>query len=533
MSFGSGSMTNSISEIKDCKLIFLIGGNPTEAHPIVGLEMKKALRNGCTFIVADPRRIWFAQHAKLYLPVRPGTDNWLLNAMAHVIIAEGLENKEFISTRTEGFEELKAFVKDVTPEQASEFTGIPAEDIRQAARLYAKSEKSAIYYTLGITEHTCGTDNVRTIANLALLTGHVGKSSTGVNPIRGQNNVQGATDMCLPDKMTGYQGVTDNAVMEKFEKAWGVTLSRTPGATAPTMFERMDKNQFKALYVIGEDPVISEPNQSSTIKALKNLEFLVVQDIFMSETAKYADVILPATSFAEKDGTFTNTERRVQRVRKAIDLVGNTRPDWQITSELSTRMGYNMQYPSPKEIFDEIANLTPILAGISYERIEQNGIQWPCPDAKHPGTKFLHEGKFPRGLGKFFVLPYRAPAESPDKEFPLLLSTGRTLYHYNAGTMTRRSEGIIHKTNECFVEVNQADAKELGIFDGETVRIATRRGEITARAEVSEKVKEGVIWIPLHFAESAVNKLTKDAFDNITQTAEYKVCGAKIEKIPG
>lgn len=531
MSFGSGSMTNSISEIKDCKLIFLIGGNPTEAHPIVGLEMKKALRNGCTFIVADPRRIWFAQHAKLYLPVRPGTDNWLLNAMAHVIIAEGLENKEFISTRTEGFEELKTFVKDITPEQAAEFTGIPAENIRQAARLYAKSEKSAIYYTLGITEHTCGTDNVRTIANLALLTGHVGKSSTGVNPIRGQNNVQGATDMCIPNKMTGYQDVTDNAVMEKFEKAWGVTLSRTPGATAPTMFERMGKNQFKALYVIGEDPVISEPNQDSTIKALKNLEFLVVQDIFMSETAKYADVILPATSFAEKDGTFTNTERRVQRVRKAIDSIGDARPDWQITSELSTRMGYNMNYPSPKEIFTEIASLTPILAGISYERIEQNGIQWPCPDAKHPGTKFLHEGKFPRGLGKFFVLPYRAPAESPDKEFPLLLSTGRTLYHYNAGTMTRRSEGIIHKTNECFVEVNQTDAKELGIFDGETVRIATRRGGITARAEVSEKVKKGVIWMPMHFVESAVNKLTKDAYDNITQTAEYKVCGAKIEKL--
>lgn len=531
MSFGSGAMTNSISEIKDCKLIFLIGGNPTEAHPIVGLEMKKALRKGCTFIVADPRKIWFAQHAKLYLPVKPGSDNWLLNAMAHVIIAEGLENKEFIRTRTEGYEELKEFLRDITPEKASEYTGIPAEDIRQAARLYAKSEKSAIYYTLGITEHTCGTDNVRTIANLALLTGHIGKPSTGVNPIRGQNNVQGATDMCIPNKMPGYQDVTDNAVMEKFEKAWGVKLSRTPGATAPTMFERMNKNQFKALYVIGEDPVLSEPNQDYTIKGIKNLEFLVVQDIFMSETAKYADVILPAASFAEKDGTFTNTERRVQRVRKAINPIGNTKPDWQIICEISMRMGYKMDYPSPKEIWDEIASLTPMLAGINYARIEQNGIQWPCPETKHPGTKFLHEGKFPRGPGKFFVLPYRAPAESPDKEYPLLLTTGRTLYHYNAGTMTRRSSGIIHKTNDCFVEVHEADARELGIFEGEMVRVASRRGGITARAEVSDKVTRGVIWMPMHFAEAAVNRLTKDAYDNITQTAEYKVCGARIEKL--
>ena len=330
-------------------------------------------------------------------------------------------------------------MKDITPEKASEFTGIPADDIRQAARLYAKSEKSAIYYTLGITEHTCGTDNVRTIANLALLTGHIGKSSTGVNPIRGQNNVQGATDVCIPNKMPGYQDISDNAVMEKFEKAWGVKLSRTPGATAPTMFERMNKNQFKALYVIGEDPVVSEPNQDYTLKGMKNLEFLVVQDIFMSETAKYADVILPAASFAEKDGTFTNTERRVQRVRKAINPIGNTKPDWQIICELSNRMGYRMDYPSPKEVYDEIASLAPVFAGINYARIEHNGIQWPCRTQKHPGTKFLHEGKFPRGLGKFFVLPYRAPAESPDKEYPLLLSTGRTLYHYNAGTMTRRS----------------------------------------------------------------------------------------------
>ena len=531
MSFGSGAMTNSISEIKDCKLIFLTGGNPTEAHPIVGLEMKKALRNGCTFIVADPRRIWFAQHAKLYLPVRPGSDNWLLNAMAHVIIVEGLENKEFIRTRTEDFEKLREFLKDITPERASEFTGIPAEDVRQAARLYAKSEKSAIYYTLGITEHTCGTDNVRAIANLALLTGHIGKSSTGVNPIRGQNNVQGATDMCLPNKMPGYQDISDPAVIEKFEKAWGVRLSRTQGSTMVTMIERMNKNQFKAVYVIGEDPVMCEPNQSYTVNGLKNLEFLVVQDIFMSETAKYADVVLPAASCAEKDGTFTNTERRVQRVRKAITPIGNSKPDWQIICELSNRMGYKMDYPSPKEIYDEIASLTPIVAGINYARIEHNGIQWPCPDVKHPGTKFLHEGKFPRGLGQFFVAPYRAPAESPDNEYPLLLTTGRTLYHYNVGTMTRRSAGIIHKTNECFVEVHHADAEELGIFDGEMVKVATRRGEITARAEVSEKVKKGVIWMPMHFVEAAVNKLTKNAYDNITQTAEYKVCGAKIGKI--
>ena len=525
-------MTNSIREIKDCEVLFIIGSNPTDAHPVIALEMKKALKRGATFIVADPRKIWFAKHAKVHIQHKPGTDILLISAMMNVILSEGLEDKEFIKNRTEGFEEVKELVKDITPEKVADEIGVKAEDIREAARIYAsQSEKTAIFYTLGITEHTCGTDNVRTLANLAMMTGHIGKPSTGVNPLRGQNNVQGACDMVTScDKLPGYQSAYDPVVKERFGKAWGVKRPDTKGFTLPEMIDGADEGSMKAMYIMGQDPVMSEPDQSAVVRALGKLELLIVQDIFMCETAKLAHVVLPSASFAEKDGTFTNSERRVQRVRKAIEPIGNSKPDWEIICGIANRMGYPMNYASPKEILDEVATLSPHYAGINFERIEHVGIQWPCPDTSHPGTQYLHNGKFTRGLGKFFALPHRPPAEQTDEEYPLILSSGRTLYHYNVGTMTRRSESIAQKTNDCFVEINNADADRLRIVNGEMVKIITRRGEVEARAEVSLKPKEGVIWMPMHFAEAPVNKLTIAAFDNITQTAEYKVCSARLEK---
>ncbi len=533
MSFGSGAMTNSIGEIPDADVLFVIGANPTEAHPIIGLHMRKALRNGAKFIVADPRRIWFADHATHFLQLRPGSDCMLLNAMMNTIISEGLENKEFVQKYTENFDKLKEYCKDVTPERVQNITGVPADEIRGAARLYATADKAGIYYTLGITEHVCGTENVRTIANLAMLCGQIGRPSTGVNPLRGQNNVQGACDMGTdPDRFHGYQFVKDPAAREKFEKAWGVKLNPKPGLKMPECFMGANDGSIKAMYLVGEDNVMSEPDQAHIISALERCEFVVAQDIFLSETAKYADVVLPAASCAEKDGTFTNSERRVQRVRKAVEPVGNSKPDWQIICELSTLMGYPMDYKHPSEIWDELAALASnFFGGISFDRIDNVGLQWPCPDKDHPGTKYLHkDGKFTRGKGDFFAPVCRPPAEEPDKEYPLILSTGRTLQHYGGGTMTRRSKGSVQVQPECFVEVSPFDADVLGIKDGEMIRVLTRRGRLKTKVKITD-IKEGVIWLPMHFAEAAANKLTNTAYDNITMTAEYKVCAARIEKL--
>ncbi len=526
-------MTNSIGEIQNCDTLFIIGSNPTEAHPVIALEMKKALKKGATFIVADPRKIWFAERADIHMQLNPGTDILLVSAMMNVIVSEGLEDKKFVKERTEGYEEVKELIKDITPESVAERVGVDAEDIRKAARIYATTKKAGIFYTLGITEHICGTDNVRTLANLAMLTGHMGVESAGVNPLRGQNNVQGACDMGSdPGKFPGYQYVTEAANRKKFEKVWGVKkLPAEPGHMLPHAFDLACEGEMKAFYIMGQDPMMSEPDIDHIKEALDKAELVVVQDIFMTETAKLADVVLPGATFAEKDGTFTNSERRVQRVRKAIEPIGNTRPDWLIICELASRMGYNMEYPSPKEIWDEIASLAPNFAGINYGRIEKVGLQWPCTDTEHPGTKFLHQGKFTRGLGKFHALPHREPAELPDAKYPFTLSTGRTLYHYNAATMTRRSEGIVQKSDDMFVEMHKADAEELGISDGEIVKVSSRRGSLKARADVSDKVREKGIWMPFHFVEACANKLTIAAYDNITMTAEYKVCSAKVEKI--
>ncbi len=534
MTFGSGAMTNSIGEIQDCEVLFIIGSNTTEAHPVIALEMKKAYARGAKVIVCDPRRIKMCDYAAIHIQHRPGTDIPLINAMMNYIISEGLHDEEFIENRTMGFEELAETVAGYDVDEVAAQCGVDAELIRQAARIYATGDKSAIFYTLGITEHTCGTDNVRSLAHLAMLTGHVGRESTGVNPLRGQNNVQGGCDMgAMPDTYPGYQKVTDPAATAKFSEAYGRELPTENGWTTTEMLSRAKAGDIKALVVMGEDIVMSEPFMSHTREALDALDLLVVLDIFMCETAKIADVVLPAASFAEKDGTFTNTERRVQRVRAAIEPVGNSRPDWVIMCDLARSLGYDWDYGHPSEIWDEMAGLTPMLAGINYERIEGVGLQWPCRDREDSGTPVLHCEEFACGLGQFFSLDHRDPAEMPDADYPFILSTGRTLYHYNVGTMTRRSAASNEREPEAFVEISVADGAKLGIATGDKVKVTTRRGELTLTAWVTERVTAGLIWMPMHFAEQAANELTIDAFDNITGTAEYKVCAARLGKTAG
>jgi formate dehydrogenase alpha subunit len=528
--FGSGAMTNSIDEIKDVETLFIIGSNPTEAHPIVGYEMKKALRKGARMVVCDPRKTWVAKHADIHIQHAHGTDNFLINAMMKTIIEEDLHDEEFVASRCENFDAFRENLKGYGVEEAANVCGVDADDIRAAARMYAQGSPSAIFYTLGITEHTCGTENVMNLANLSMLCGQIGKPSSGVNPLRGQNNVQGGCDMgAIHSVLPGYQKVTDEAMREKFGGAWGVEIPTNKGGRVTDFIEKAHEGVLKAFYAFGEDPVRSEPNQSLVIESLEKLDFLLVQEIFMTETAKMADVVLPATCFAEKDGTFTNTERRVQRVRKAVDPPGEARPDWQIICDVSTAMGYPMHYKSASDVFDEMASLTPSYGGISYDRIDDVGLQWPCPTADHPGTQYLHDGRFTRGKGLMNVIDYRPPAEVPDDEYPLVLSTGRTLYHYNIGNMTRESEAIAQKQNENFIEMHPYDAEELGIRDGGPTRVTTRRGSIVVRATVDNKTRPGAVWMPFHFVEAATNLLTNDAFDNITRTAEYKCCAARVE----
>ena len=530
--FGSGAMTNSIDEIKHVDTLFIIGSNPTEAHPIVGLEMKKALRNGAKMVVCDPRKTWVAQHADVHIQHAPGTDNFLINAMMNYIIEQGWHDEEFIRNRCENFEAFRDNLKDYDIQAAAAVCGVAAEDIREAARLYAHGNPSAIFYTLGITEHTCGTENVMNLANLSMLCGQIGKPSSGVNPLRGQNNVQGGCDMgAIHSVLPGYQKVADPAARRKFEEVWGIELPTNTGGRITDFVEKAHEGVLKGLYAFGEDPVMSEPNQSLVIESLKKLEFLLVQEIFLTETAKLADVVLPATCFAEKDGTFTNSERRVQRVRKALDPPGEARADWRIICDVSTAMGYPMEYGSPREIFEEMARLTPSYGGISYDRIDDVGLQWPCPTKDHPGTKYLHEGRFTRGKGLMQAIKFRPPAEVPDTEYPMVLSTGRTLYHYNIGNMTRKNAAITQKQNENFVEMNRDDAEQLGVSDGGPVRVTTRRGSIVVKAHVGNKVRPGALWMPFHFVEASTNLLTNDAFDNVTRTAEYKCCAARVEAV--
>ncbi|MEM1565244.1 MAG: formate dehydrogenase subunit alpha [Candidatus Bathyarchaeia archaeon] len=532
--FGSGAMTNSIDEIENADVIFVIGSNTTEQHPLIATRILRAVRKGSKLIVADPRFIDLAHFATIYLGHKPGTDVALLNGMMNVIISENLHDEEFIKTRTENFEAFKKVVEKYTPEYVEKITAVPAEKIREAARLYAKAERATIIYSMGITQHTTGVDNVVSIANLAMLTGNVGKESTGVNPLRGQNNVQGACDVgALPNVYSGYQRVDLEEVRKKFEDAWGVKLPPKPGLTVVEMINAAG-DSIKALYIMGENPMVSDPDINHVREQLEKLDFLVVQDIFMSETAELADVVLPSACFAEKDGTVTSTERRVQRIRKAVDPPGEAKADWEIIMELSRRMGYNgMNYSSPKEIMDEIAKLTPIYGGITYDRpeLEEQGLQWPCPTKDHPGTKFLHKDKFTRGLGLFTPVEYNPPAEQPDGLYPFILTTGRQLHQFHTGTMTRRSPTLIEQAPEGYVEINPVDANKLGIVNGEKIKVISRRGEITIKAKVTDKVQPGVVFIPFHYAETAANKLTIAALDPKAKIPELKVCAVRLEKL--
>ena len=528
-------MTNSIPEIRDTDLLFVIGSNTTEAHPIIAMEMKRAVQRGAKLIVADPRKIWLAEMADQHLQLAPGTDVWLLNAMAHVIVEEGLVDESFIATHTEGWPAVVETVKRYSPEEAEKVTSVPAAEIREAAIAYATTRKAGVYYTLGITEHTHGTDNVYALANLVLMTGHLGVRSAGMNPLRGQNNVQGANDAgASPIFYPGYQRVDDPAAQKKFEEAWGVELSPTPGHNLNVMMKEVIKGHIRGLYVMGEDIVISEPNVSRLEEAMNRLDFVVCQEIFFNETCRYADVILPGACFAEKDGVFTNSDRRVQRVRKAVDPPGEARADWAILCAVARAVGCPMpDGAGPAAGYGEMAAFTSQFAGISHARIDaEGGLQWPCPAPDHPGTPTLHVDAPIRGKGIFEAVEYRPSEELPDDDYPLVLSTGRTLYQYNAATQTRRDPGTVAKNGHNFVEVHRSDARKLGLAQGDRVMVASRRGAVPAEVWVSKRVRPGCVWMPMHFGEARANLITNDAGDAVTQTAEYKVCAVRLDPAP-
>lgn len=538
-------MTNSIADIAEAQVILVTGSNTTEAHPVLALQMKKAVvERGAKLILADPRRIELAQFAHLHLRQRPGSDIALFNTMAHVILAENLHRPDFIAERTEGFEAFAESVADWTPERGARVTGVPAEDIIAAARLYATAERASIFWAMGITQHVTGTDNVKALVNLALLTGHVGRPGTGLNPLRGQNNVQGACDMGgLPNVFPGYQKVTDPEARAKFEEAWGMTtadrgplsavrLDTQVGLTVTEIMDAILAGEVRALYIMGENPMLSDPDLHHAREALEAVDFLVHQDIFLNETGQLADVVLPAASFAEKWGTFTNTERRVQLIRPALSPPGEARPDWEIITDLANRLGANWRYESPAEIMDEIAAVTPIYGGISYKRLESNGgLQWPCPTPDHPGTPYLHRGKFSRGRGLFSVTPYLEPAEQPDDEYPFVLSTGRVLFHWHGGTLSRRSPGLDSLAPVAEVEIHPRDAERLGLQDGQSVRVASRRGEVIARALITPRSPQGTVFMTFHYAEAAANLLTGRHVDPVAKIPEYKVSAVRVEPL--
>jgi formate dehydrogenase major subunit/formate dehydrogenase alpha subunit len=524
-------MTNTIACAEEADVILITGSNTTENHPVISAGVKRAVTSGRTrLIVVDPRRIKIAEFADYYLRQNLGSDVAWINGMMHVIIKEDLYDKAFVDERTEGFEELKAAVEKYTPEHVEEITGIPAGQLVEAARLYARAKVGSILYCMGITQHTSGTDNVKSLANLAMLCGNLGMRGGGVNPLRGQNNVQGACDMGgLPNVFTAYQPVTSEEVGQKMGAAWNVEgLSTSIGMKATEMIPAAHDGRLKALYVIGENPLVSDPDLNHAEDSLEHLELLVVQDLFMTETAQKADVVFPSRCFAEKDGTFSNTERRVQRVRKAVEAPGEAWEDWKIITEIAGRMGYPMEYSGPQAIFEEIRQVTPSYAGITYDRIEMEGLHWPCLNEEHPGTPVLHSAQFTRGKGLFHAIDWQPPAEVTDAEYPLYLTTGRILYHYHTGTMTMRSDDLMERAPESFVEISPQDAATYGVADGNRVSIASRRGQIDARVKISGKAVTGTVFIPFHYAQGAANKLTNAALDPVSGIPEYKVCAVKL-----
>ena len=533
--FGSGAMTNSFPDLEEAEVVLITGSNTTEQHPIIGARLVRMQARGTKLIVVDPRFTQIAQIADLYLRQRPGTDLAWLNGMMHIIIRDGLADEDFLRERTEGFEKLKQKVAEYTPERVENITGIPREKLERAAHLYGEAKRAAIVYAMGITQHTTGVQHVWQCANLAMLTGNVGKPGSGVNPLRGQNNVQGACDMgALPNVFPGYQPVVKADVRQKFEQAWSVeNLSGEPGLTLVDMTHALKAGKLKAMWVMGENPSLSDPDIKQVDAALQHAEFLVVQDIFLSETARLAHVVLPAASFAEKDGTFTNTERRVQRVRKAIEPLPGCKTDMEIICQVAQRLGAaGFDFASPAEVMAEINRLTPSYGGITHERLDRVGsLLWPCPDTDHPGTPYLHKDRFARGLGLFHAVDHEPPAEEPDIDYPFLLTTGRIMFHYHTGTITRRITQLEREVPGCYVEIHPQDAERIGLDDHKRVRVISRRGEIEAEAKVTERVAPGVIFIPFHFAEAAANVLTNPALDPVAKIPEYKVCAVKVEPV--
>jgi formate dehydrogenase major subunit len=530
--FGSGAMTNSIEEIERADCVFIIGSNTSVAHPLIATRVFRAKAKGAKVIVADPRRIPIVLQSDLHLQQNLGTDVALINGLIHIILQKGWQNQAFIDERTENFEALRQVVENYSPEKVSEITGIPVADLEKAAEWFAKAEHGSILYTMGITQHTTGVDNVKSLANLAMLTGNIGKESSGVNPLRGQNNVQGACDMGgLPNVYTGYQAVTDPAVRQKFEEAWKAKLSEKVGLTATEMFPAVLNGKVKGMIILGENPVVSDPDSLHVEKALKALDFLLVIDIFRTPTSDLAHVILPGASFAEKDGTFSNTERRVQMVRKAIEPPGEAKPDWRIIQELSNRFGYAMDYESPSAVMEEIARLTPSYGGITYERLQGEGLLWPCPNPEHPGTRFLHQGRFTRGKGLFSAIEYKPAAEMPDEQYPFQLTTGRVHVQYHTGTMTRNSPSLEREVKECFLDINPSDAAELGVTEGDWVSLQSRRGTVSTKIRVTSSVRKKMVFMPFHFLENRANILTNPILDPIAKIPEYKVCAVKIERM--
>ncbi len=531
--FGSGAMTNSFDDLATAsQCYFIIGSNTTEQHPVLGMRIRQAVKQrGAKVIVCDPRRIPITDFATLHIRQKPGTDIALLNGIMNVLINEDLYDKEFVANRTEGFEALKAKILEYPPERVAEICGIAPQQITQAARLLAANRPGALLYAMGITQHTTGHQNVLSCANLQMLLGNVGVPGGGVNPLRGQNNVQGACDVGgLPNVYTAYQTVTNEAVQKKFEEAWGVSLNNKVGLTVVDMLNRAETGEIKSMYILGENPLLSDPDLNHVERCLRHLDFLVVQDIFLTETAQLADVVLPAASWAEKLGTFTNSERRVQFVRPAVPVPGEAKQDWWIVGEVAKRMGYDgLTYDGPEAIMDEINRLTPSYAGITYARIGEQGLQWPCPNTEHTGTSVLHIGRFSRGTGSFTAVDWQPPAEEPDAEYPFIFTTGRILYHYHTGTQTRRSVPLEAHVSEGVVELNTQDARRLGIDSGQRVRMSSRRGEITAKAQVSDMTEPGVVFMAFHWAEAAANKLTNAALDPTAKIPEFKVCAVKVE----
>ncbi len=531
---GSGAMTNPIHDIThDVDCILLVGSNPEEAHPVVGMQIRKAVQNGTRLIVVDPRDIGLSKQADIHLKIRPGTNVAFANGMMHVMIKEDLIDHDYIDKYAENFDNLKALVEKYTPEYVGEICHIDPKKLVEAARMYATAKKAPIIYCLGVTEHSSGTEGVMCMSDMAVLCGKIGKSGCGVNPLRGQNNVQGACDMgAQPTDYPGYQKVTNDEVREKFEKKWGVKLSPTPGLKATDVFPAAIEGKIKGLFIQGEDPVVSDPDTHHIIKALESLEFFVIQELFMTKTAQYADVILPAVSFTEKEGTFTNTERRVQRIRKAVELPGNMRLDTDIITDLMNAMGYPQKRLTASQIMDEIAEVTPSFAGISYERLDRGeSLQWPCKTKDTLGTPIMHANGPVRGRALLYAVDYRPANELPDDEYPWILTTGRILYQYNAAAMTARTPGLNEIAGEGFIEVNYLDAEKLGIKNNEKIKVSSRRGEITATARVGRKVSQGETWMPFHFPDSPANVLTNAALDEFARIPEYKVCAVRIEKI--